>query len=149
MQFSENWLRSFVDPPIDSVELGERLTMGGLEGEARTAGAAAFKNVVVAEVLAVERHPQADRLSVCRVDAGLDQPLTIVCGAPNVRAGIRVPCALEGASLPGDVEIRNTTVRGVQSQGMLCSAAELGIADDASGLLVLDSTAPIGTDVRC
>src|SRR3954451_25220518 len=119
MQFSENWLRSFVNPPIDSVELGERLTMGGLEVEARTAVAPAFEKVVVAEVLAVERHPQADRLTVCKVDAGLDRPLTIVCGAPNVRAGIRVPCALAGASLPGDVDIRNTAVRGVESQGML------------------------------
>src|SRR3954452_8984021 len=120
MQFSENWLRSFVDPMMDSAELGERLTMAGLEVEALVPVAPPFDKVVVARVLGVERHPQADRLSVCRVDAGGSEPLTIVCGAPNVRRGIKVPCALEGAMLPGSVEIRNSAVRSVNSQGMLC-----------------------------
>src|SRR4051794_39939897 len=118
MQFSENWLRSFVDPAMGSVELGERLTMAGLEVEALAPVAPPFEKVVVAQVLSVERHPQADRLSVCRVDAGGAEPLTIVCGAPNVRAGIKVPCALEGAMLPGSVEIHSNVVRGVTSQGM-------------------------------
>ena len=148
MQFSEHWLRSFVDPAMGSAELGERLTMAGLEVEALVPVALPFAKVVVAQVLGVERHPQADRLSVCRVDAGLAEPLTIVCGAPNVRPGIKVPCAMEGATLPGAVEIGNTAVRGVSSQGMLCSAAELGISSDESGLLILDDAAEVGRDLR-
>jgi phenylalanyl-tRNA synthetase beta chain len=148
MKFSEHWLRTLVDPPIDSDSLAHALTMAGLEVEERAKAAPSFSGVVAARVLSVERHPNADRLTVCRVDAGSGEPLSIVCGAPNVAAGMVVPCALVGATLPAGLDIRKTTMRGVESQGMLCSASELGISDDSAGLLVLDSHIPIGTDVR-
>ena len=148
MKFSEHWLRTLVDPPIDSDSLAHALTMAGLEVEERAKAAPAFSGVVAARVLSVARHPNADRLTVCRVDTGSGDPLSIVCGAPNVAAGMVVPCALAGASLPAGQDIRKTTMRGAESQGMLCSAGELGISDDSAGLLVLDSNIPIGTDVR-
>jgi phenylalanyl-tRNA synthetase beta chain len=148
MKFSEHWLRTLVDPPIDSDSLAHALTMAGLEVEERVSAAPAFNGVVAARVLEVARHPNADRLTVCRVDAGSGDSLSIVCGAPNVAKGLVVPCALVGATLPAGLEIRKTVMRGVESQGMLCSASELGISEDSSGLLVLDSSIPIGTDVR-
>ncbi|GIL04712.1 phenylalanine--tRNA ligase subunit beta [Betaproteobacteria bacterium PRO7] len=148
MQFSEQWLRAYVNPPIGADELAERLTMAGLEIEENEPVAPPFSGVVVAQVLAVEKHPNADKLTVCRVDAGTGEALNIVCGAPNVAAGMRAPCALEGAVLPGDFRIRRTKMRGVESQGMLCSARELGLSDDHSGLLVLPADAPIGRGVR-
>ena len=124
------------------------LTMGGLEVEAVEPAAPAFTRVVVGEVLSVEPHPNADRLTLCQVNAGLVEPLAIVCGAPNVRAGMRVPCALPGAELPGGLQIRQAKVRGVESFGMLCSAKELGLAEDASGLYALAADAPVGAEVR-
>jgi phenylalanyl-tRNA synthetase beta chain len=148
MKFSEHWLRSMVDPPLDSDALAHALTMAGLEVEHRAPVAPAFTHVVVARVLSVERHPNAERLTVCTVDAGCDAPLMIVCGAPNVAPGVVVPCALAGAELPGGSVIRAATMRGVASQGMLCSAAELGLADEASGLLLLDPGLTIGSDLR-
>ncbi|TMG95184.1 MAG: phenylalanine--tRNA ligase subunit beta [Betaproteobacteria bacterium] len=148
MKFSEHWLRTLVDPPIDSDSLAHALTMAGLEVEERAKAAPAFSGVVAARVLSVARHPNADRLTVCRVDTGSGDPLSIVCGAPNVTAGMVVPCALAGATLPAGQDIRKTTMRGAESQGMLCSAGELGISDDSAGLLVLDSNIPIGTDLR-
>jgi phenylalanyl-tRNA synthetase beta chain len=148
MKFSEHWLRTLVDPPIDSDSLAHALTMAGLEVEESVRAAPAFTGVVAARVLEVERHPNADRLTVCRVDAGAGAPLSIVCGAPNVAKGIVVPCALVGAILPAGLEIRKTAMRGVESQGMLCSANELGISEDGAGLLVLDPGIPVGTDVR-
>ena len=148
MKFSEHWLRTLVDPPLDSAALAHALTMAGLEVEERIAVAPPFSGVVVGKVLAVERHPNADRLNVCSVDAGLGAPLNIVCGAPNVEVGVLAPCALVGAKLPDGLVIRKTAMRGVDSQGMLCSAAELGLSDDASGLLLLDRNAPIGADIR-
>jgi phenylalanyl-tRNA synthetase beta chain len=150
VRFSEHWLRTLVDPPIDSAELAERLTMSGLEVEERTTAAPPFTGVVVGRVLEVERHPNANRLTVCKVDAGQDDALTIVCGAPNAAVGIAVPCALPGATLPGGLAIKKTTMRGVESEGMLCSAAELGLSDDASGLAILDPTLELepGTDLR-
>ncbi|HEY8623607.1 MAG TPA: phenylalanine--tRNA ligase subunit beta, partial [Casimicrobiaceae bacterium] len=148
MKFSERWLRTLVDPPLDSDSLAHALTMAGLEVEARAKAAPAFSGVVAARVISVERHPNADRLTVCRVDAGSGDPLSIVCGAPNVATEMVVPCALVGATLPAGLEIRQTAMRGVESQGMLCSASELGISDDRAGLLVLDSHIPVGTDVR-
>jgi len=148
MKFSEHWLRTLVDPPLDSGALAHALTMAGLEVEDQAKAAPPFSGVVAARVLSVERHPNADRLTVCQVDAGLDEPLSIVCGAPNVVAGMMAPCALVGAALPGALEIRRTEMRGVESQGMLCSASELGISDDSSGLLVLEPLIPLGTDVR-
>jgi phenylalanyl-tRNA synthetase beta chain len=152
MKFSELWLRSFVDPALSTEELAHALTMAGLEVETLEPAAAPCSGVVVAEVLEVARHPNADRLSLCKVNVGAPEPLSIVCGAPNVVAGMRVPCALVGARLTGEngvaFEIKRSSLRGVESQGMLCSAKELGIADDHSGLLPLASDAPIGRDVR-
>jgi phenylalanyl-tRNA synthetase beta chain len=148
MQFPEQWLRRYADPAIGSDELAHRLTMGGLEVEESVPVAPAFSGVVVAHVLSVAKHPNADKLTVCEVDAGTGAKLSIVCGAPNVAAGIRVPCALEGAVLPGDFRIRRTTMRGVESQGMLCSARELGLSEDHSGLLVLGANATVGEDIR-
>jgi phenylalanyl-tRNA synthetase beta chain len=148
MRFSEHWLRTFVDPALDSEGLAQALTMAGLEVEAREPTAPPFTGVVVGKVLTVDRHPNADRLSLCSVDAGFDAALSIVCGAPNVVPGIAVPCAVVGASLPGGLMIRKTAVRGIESQGMLCSAKELGLSDDASGLLVLETDAPAGADLR-
>ena len=155
MQFPESWLREFCDPPIGTVELAERLTMAGLEVEAMQPVAPPFRGVVVAKVLAVEPHPNADRLRVCAVDVGKGEPLSIVCGAPNVRAGMKAPCALVGAELPPAKEgasepfrIEIGKIRGVESRGMLCSARELKLSDDHEGLLVLDDDAPVGADLR-
>ncbi|MBK6864493.1 MAG: phenylalanine--tRNA ligase subunit beta [Ideonella sp.] len=154
MQFPESWLREFCDPPIDTAALAELLTMSGMEVETLRPVAPPFSGVVVGRVLSVERHPNADRLSVCQVDAGTGSTLTIVCGAPNVRAGIKVPCALVGAELPSADEggkpytITLGKLRGVESQGMLCSARELKLSDDHGGLLVLDEGATVGNDIR-
>ncbi len=147
MRVSEAWLRTFVDPPIDTAALAERLTMSGLEVEGNEPAAPPFEGVVVARILAVAPHPNADRLRLCTVDAG-GAPLAIVCGAPNAAAGMTVPCALEGAKLPGGLAIRRAAVRGVESQGMLCSAKELGLSDDASGLMALDDSLVPGTNLR-
>ncbi len=148
MKFSERWLRTLVDPPLSSAELQETLTMAGLEVELAEPAAPPFDRVVVARIDSVQPHPGADRLRVCTVDAGTGDALTIVCGAPNAAAGMLVPCALVGARLPGGVDIRAASVRGVQSQGMLCSARELGISDDASGLMQLDRAAVVGSSLR-
>ncbi|MDR2111751.1 MAG: phenylalanine--tRNA ligase subunit beta [Candidatus Accumulibacter sp.] len=148
MKFSESWLRSFVDPAAKGGDLSRLLTMAGLEVEEEESVAPAFDGVVVAEVLEVARHPDADRLNVCRVDTGDGSPRQIVCGAPNAAAGLKVPCALPGARLPGDFTIKIAKVRGVESSGMLCSARELGISDDASGLLALPADAPVGQNIR-
>jgi len=146
MKFSENWLRTFINPPLSSRELADALTMGGIEVEAMEPAAPPFDPVVVGEVLKVDKHPGADRLTVCEVNIG-GAPITVVCGAPNVAPGIKVPVALPGAKLPG-MDIKATTVRGVASQGMLCSAKELGLSEDASGLLVLPPDLLPGVAVR-
>ena len=157
MQFPESWLREFCNPPITSQALADLLTMSGMEVEEARPAAPPFSQVVVAQVLGVERHPGADRLNVCQVDVGTGSPLNIVCGAPNVRAGIKVPCALVGAELPpGDDDkdggqpfvIKLGKLRGVESQGMLCSARELKLSEDHGGLLILDDAAVIGQDIR-
>ena len=152
MQFSESWLRPWVNPSIDTDALAHTLTMAGLEVEEVRRVAPPFSGVVVAEVLEVAKHPNADRLSVCQVNAGTGTTLNIVCGAPNVRAGMKVPCALVGAKLPGEngsvFEIKAVKMRGVDSHGMLCSARELGVSEDASGLLELPADAPVGMDFR-
>jgi len=148
MKFSESWLRTLVDTKLSSEELSHLLTMAGLEVEELDPVAPAFNDVVVARVLEVVRHPDADRLNVCKVDTGRGEPTTIVCGAPNVAVGLRVPCALPGAQLPGDFTIKIAKVRGIESSGMLCSAKELGIAEEASGLLVLPADAPVGQSIR-
>ena len=122
MKFSENWLRTFVNPALSSAELSHLLTMAGLEVEGMDAVAPAFNNVVVAQVLEVVKHPNADRLNVCQVNVGEAQPLTIVCGASNVVVGVKVPCARIGAVLPVDFNIKQAKVRSIESFGMLCSA---------------------------
>jgi phenylalanyl-tRNA synthetase beta chain len=153
MQFSESWLRSMVDPKMTSDELSHLLTMSGLEVEEVDPVAPPFNDVVVAQVVEVAKHPNADRLNVCQVDAGTGKLLNIVCGAPNVRPGMKVPCALPGAKLPpGDdgktFEIKVGQLRGVESQGMLCSARELKLSDDHGGLLGLPEDAPVGQNFR-
>ncbi len=155
MQFSESWLRQFVNPAIDSEALSHALTMAGLEVEERRSLAPPFAKVVVAEIISAEQHPDADRLRVCRVNAGPNHPnLQIVCGAPNARAGIKIPCALVGAELPPSeaggkpFQIKVGKLRGVESNGMLCSGRELGLGEDHAGILELPSDAPIGEDLR-
>ncbi len=153
MQFSEKWLRALVDPPLTTDALAHLLTMSGLEVEHCVAVAPPFTGVVVGQVLSVDKHPNAEKLTVCRVDVGSGQPLGIVCGAPNVVAGMKAPCALVGARLPGEsadkpLEIRAATMRGVESRGMLCSARELGLSEDHGGLLVISGDAAPGSDVR-
>ncbi|MGB2833822.1 MAG: phenylalanine--tRNA ligase subunit beta [Methylotenera sp.] len=147
MQFSENWLRSLVNTDLDSQALSHALTMAGLEVEEMQPVAAAFSKVVVAKILSAEKHPDADRLQVCTVDVGLAEPLQIVCGAANARAGLIAPCAMVGAELPG-ISIKQAKVRGVESFGMMCSSKELGISAEATGLLELDSNAVIGQSIR-
>ena len=127
MQFSENWLRSLVNTDLDSQALSHALTMTGLEVEEMQAVAAPFSKVVVAKILAVVKHPDADRLQVCTVDVGLAEPVQIVCGAANARVGLIAPCALVGAELPG-FSIKQAKVRGIESFGMMCSEKELGLA---------------------
>ncbi|MEW9625215.1 phenylalanine--tRNA ligase subunit beta [Rhodanobacter geophilus] len=144
MKFSENWLRELVEIQADRARLAHALTMAGLEVEELTPLGEQLDGVVVAEIVAAEKHPEADRLQVCKVDTGQGEPLQIVCGAPNARVGIRVPLATVGANLPGGIHIKAARLRGVESSGMLCSAKELGIDADASGLLELPADAPVG-----
>ena len=153
MQFSENWLRTLVDPKLSTAEIAHLLTMSGLEVEDCHDVAPPFTGVVVGKVVKMEKHPNADKLKVCQVDVGAAQPLSIVCGAPNVAEGMKVPCALVGARLPGPspdqpFEIKTATMRGVESHGMLCSARELRLSADDSGLLQLHEEALVGRDVR-
>jgi len=153
MQFSEYWLRTMVDPTLTSAELSHLLTMSGLEVEEVEPVAPPFSNVVVAEVVEVVRHPNADRLNVCQVDVGTGTLLNIVCGAPNVRAGMKAICAKAGAVLPPGAdgkpfEIKVGELRGVQSQGMMCSAKELKISEESNGLMELPADAPVGQDIR-
>jgi len=147
MQFPESWLRNLVNPAFDTAQLAHVMTMAGLEVEALTPVAPPFTNVLVAEILSAEKHPDADRLRVCQVDVGESVPVTIVCGAPNAAAGLKVPCARPGAKLPG-IEIKVAKVRGVESFGMLCSTKELGLEGAAEGLMVLAADAPVGADFR-
>jgi phenylalanyl-tRNA synthetase beta chain len=153
MQFPESWLREFCDPPLTTRQVADTLTMGGLEVEELRPAAPPFTKVVVGEIKEAVQHPDADRLRVCKVDAGQGALLNIVCGAPNARAGIKVPCALVGAELPatGDGKpflIKQSKLRGVESQGMLCSARELKLSEDHAGLLELPAATPPGADVR-
>lgn len=147
MKFSEQWLRDWVNPPLTTDELVEQLTMAGLEVDGFEAVAAEFDGVVVAEVLEVNPHPDADKLKVCSVAMGEGKPLQIVCGAPNVCAGMKVPLAKVGGKL-GDTKIKKAKLRGVESHGMLCSEEELGISDSHEGLMALPEDAPLGQDIR-
>ncbi|SDG75822.1 phenylalanine--tRNA ligase subunit beta [Dyella sp. 333MFSha] len=144
MKFSENWLRELVDIDADRAALVHALTMSGLEVEEVTELGDGLDGVVVARIVEATKHPEADRLQVCKVDAGTGELVQIVCGAPNARVGIRVPLATVGSTLPGDVHIKAATLRGVESFGMLCSAKELRLDADASGLLELPADAPVG-----
>jgi len=154
MQFPESWLRTFVDPKLSTDELSHALTMAGLEVEGLAPVAPPTTKIVVGQVLEVAKHPNADKLNVCQVDAGTGETLTIVCGAPNVSPGIKVPVALVGAELPpaeaggAPFAIKLSKLRGVESQGMLCSARELKLSEDHSGLLILPADTPIGQDIR-
>lgn len=149
MQFSYSWLKTQANPNLSADELAHLLTMAGLEVEETDTAAPAFSGVVVAEVKSVEKHPDADRLNVTQVDAGTGELIQIVCGAPNVKPGIKVPCSLPGAVLPGNFKIKPTKMRGVVSNGMLCSTNELGLPDDGvDGLHILPQDAPVGTDIR-
>jgi len=153
MQFPESWLREFCNPPLTTQQLAEALTMGGLEVEESRPAAPPFTKIVVGEIKDAVQHPDADKLRVCKVDVGQGALLNIVCGAPNARAGIKVPCALVGAELPpGDdgkpFLIKQTKLRGVESQGMLCSARELKLSEDHGGLLELAADAAVGADIR-
>ncbi len=149
MRIPESWLRAYCDPALSAEELEHRLTMSGLEVEERSPVAPAFSKVVVARVLDTRKHPDADRLTVCEVDAGAaGSRLQVVCGAPNVRPGLTTALALPGARLPGGVAIDVGRMRGVESQGMLCSAKELSITEDHAGIVELDAKLEPGTDLR-
>lgn len=148
MQFSQHWLQTWVNPDLSPTNLAHLLTMAGLEVEETSPIAPAFSKVVIAEVKSVTKHPDADRLNITQVDTGNGELIQIVCGAPNVKAGIKVPCCLTGAVLPGNFKIKPTKMRGQTSNGMLCSAKELGLTDEVNGLLILPEDAPIGMDIR-
>ena len=153
MQFPEFWLREFCNPPINTQQLADTLTMAGLEVEEIKPVAPPFTKIVVGEIKEAVQHPNADRLRVCQVDVGQGSLLNIVCGAPNARVGIKVPCALVGAELPSGEDgkpffIKSGLLRGVESQGMLCSARELKLSEDHGGLLELAADAPLGQSIR-
>ncbi|MFJ3450470.1 phenylalanine--tRNA ligase subunit beta [Pseudomonas sichuanensis] len=147
MKFSEQWLRGWVNPQVSRDELVARLSMAGLEVDSVTPAAGQFSGIVVGEILATEQHPDADKLRVCQVSNGAET-FQVVCGAPNARPGIKIPFAMIGAELPGDFKIKKAKLRGVESFGMLCSAAELQISEENDGLLELAADAPIGQDIR-
>lgn len=147
MKFSEKWLRGWVNPQVSRDELVARLSMAGLEVDSVTPAAGQFSGIVVGEVLSTEQHPDADKLRVCQVSNG-SETFQVVCGAPNVRPGLKIPFAMIGAELPGDFKIKKAKLRGVESNGMLCSAAELQISEENDGLLELAADAPVGQDIR-
>ncbi|WP_277963845.1 phenylalanine--tRNA ligase subunit beta [Pseudomonas sp. RIT-To-2] len=147
MKFSENWLRGWVSPQVERDELVARLSMAGLEVDSVTAAAGAFTGVIVGEVLSTEQHPDADKLRVCQVSNG-SETFQVVCGAPNVRPGLKIPFATLGAQLPGDFKIKKAKLRGVESNGMLCSQSELQIGEGNDGLMELPADAPVGEDLR-
>lgn len=148
MKLSKLWLREWVNFSLTEQELADQLTMAGLEVDAVSPVAGAFTHVVVAEVLSTKPHPDADKLTLCEVNANTDKPLKIVCGAANVRAGLKVALAMIGAELPGGFKIKESKLRGELSQGMLCSVTELGMADQSEGIMELEDDAPVGMDLR-
>ena len=147
MKFSEQWLRGWVNPQVGRDELVARLSMAGLEVDSVTPAAGVFSGVVVGEVLSTEQHPDADKLRVCQVSNGTET-FQVVCGAPNVRPGLKIPFAMIGAELPGDFKIKKAKLRGVESNGMLCSQAELQVGEGNDGLMELPADAPVGEDIR-
>ena len=144
MKIAESWLREWVDPDLDSDALGHQLTMLGLEVDGVDVEGAGLDGVLVAEVIEVEKHPDADRLSVCKVRAGGEEIVDVVCGAPNVTAGMKSPLAVPGVTLPNGIKLRKSKIRGVVSNGMLCSAVELGLGEESDGILALPGDAPAG-----
>ena len=149
MRVSEQWLRELVNPPLSAQQLAEALTMAGLEVDSVESAAPPCQGVLVSEIQSCSAHPEAANLQICTVTTSAATGThEVVCAAPNARPGIRVPLALDGAQLPGDRQVKATEVRGVLSSGMLCSAAELGLNDDHSGLLELTSDLPLGADLR-
>ena len=147
MKISQNWLQEWVNPQVDTEAFCATITMAGLEVDSVEPAAGEFTKIVVARVNSIEKHPDADKLNVCKVDAGGEE-LQIVCGASNVREGLMVACATIGAVLPGNFKIKKSKLRGVESFGMLCSEKEMGLADQADGLMELPEDAPVGTDIR-
>lgn len=147
MKFSEQWLRGWVSPQVSRDELVARLSMAGLEVDSVTLAAGEFTGVIVGEVLSTEPHPDADKLRVCQVSNG-KETFQVVCGAPNVRPGLKIPFATIGAELPGDFKIKKAKLRGVESNGMLCSQAELQVGEGNDGLMELPADAPVGQDIR-
>ena len=149
MKVPYSWLGEWVDVPWEARELGSRLTMSGFELDALEPAAPPFTKVVVAEIVSAERHPQADKLQVCRVSTGQgSELLQIVCGASNARAGLKTALAMVGARLPGGMEIRAAKLRGAESAGMLCSAKELGLSDSSAGIIEFAADAPLGLSVQ-
>jgi len=147
MKFSEKWLREWVNPPVDTQSLGDQLTFMGLEVDGIVSAAPGFEGVIVARIATVKQHPDADRLRVCEVDDGTSELVQVVCGAPNAREGLITALAQVGGRLPDGSRLKKTRLRGVQSMGMLCSAAELGLSDDKGGIIELSANAPTGTDL--
>ncbi|MFQ5609809.1 MAG: phenylalanine--tRNA ligase subunit beta, partial [Woeseiaceae bacterium] len=147
MKIAESWLREWVNPDLDTEALGHQLTMLGHEVDSIEVQGASLDGVVVAEVLEVARHPNADRLSVCKVSTGKGKPVDVVCGAPNLEQGMKSPFAKTGITLPGGVKLRKAKIRGVVSNGMLCSAAELGLGEESGGIIRLHDDAPVGDEL--
>jgi len=147
VKISEQWLREWVNPDIDTETLAHQMTMAGLEIEAIEPVAQAFSGVVIAQIKSAEQHPDADKLRVCQVDTG-SETVQIVCGAPNARVGLKAPLAIVGGVLPGDFKIKQAKLRGVESQGMLCAEEELGLSEASDGLMELPEDAPVGSDLR-
>jgi phenylalanyl-tRNA synthetase beta chain len=148
MKFSEKWLREWVNPALSSDALIEKLTQAGLEVDGTESVAGEFSGVLVGQVVSIEAHPDADKLQLCQVNVGVDELLSIVCGASNVRLNLKIPVAVVGAVLPGNFKIKKAKLRGVPSYGMLCSARELGMVDTINGLMELADDAPVGSDIR-
>src|SRR4030095_571243 len=147
MKFSVNWLREFIDLPKNPEDIAELLTRAGIETKKIEAHGANIENVIVSQITASSRHPNADRLTVCEVDDGSGKKRQIVCGATNYKLGDKVPLALPGTKLPNGLDIRKSKLRGVESEGMLCSPIELGLGEDASGFLILSPDAKIGAPI--
>ena len=147
MKFSEQWLREWVSPNLSTSDLAHQITMAGLEVDAIEPVAGTFSGLLVAEIVAVEPHPDADKLKVCQVLAG-SETVQVVCGAPNARKGLKAPLATVGARLPGGMEIKSAKLRGIASTGMLCAEEELGLSEASDGLMELPADAPVGENLR-
>ena len=148
MKFSEKWLREIVNHKVDSEELSYQLTMAGLEVDGITKACEKFDGLFISEVISIKKHPNADKLHICEVDCGEKELLTIVCGAPNVKQGMRTVLAKVGAQLPNKPKLKSVQLKGVESHGMLCSASEIGLGDESAGIIELSSLDPIGKSLN-